>query len=99
MSLTVGKALTLLRLIAQAEQPLGLLQLAERGNLDKSTVARLLAPLTEHRLISRGADKRYALGAGLFTLSASFIRRHDIRRLAQPHMLRIRDATRETVSF
>jgi IclR family acetate operon transcriptional repressor len=99
VSQTVGKALTLLRLIAQAEQPLGLMQLAERGGFDKSTAARLLAPLAEHGLISRSADKWYALGAGLFALATSFIRQHDIRRLARPHLRRIRDATRETVSL
>jgi IclR family transcriptional regulator, acetate operon repressor len=99
MSLTVGKALALLRLIAQAENPLGLMQIAERGGLDKSTAARLLAPLAKDGLISRSSNKRYALGAGVFALATSYIGRNDVRRLAQPSLRRIRDAIRETVTL
>ncbi len=99
MSNTVARALTLLNLISESDRPLGLLQLAELSGLDKSTAARLLATLADHRFVSRSAEKKFSLGVGLFSLSANFMRRHDLRRLVQPHLRRIRDATRETVSF
>lgn len=99
MSNTVGRALKLLSLISEADRPLGLLQLAELGGLDKTTAARLLATLAEHRFVSRSAEKKYKLGIGLFSLSTNFIRRHDLRQIIQPNLRRIRDATRETVSF
>jgi DNA-binding IscR family transcriptional regulator len=58
----VDRALSLLSAFQPGDEALSLAQFAERTQLYKSTVLRLLASLEHARLIRRQDDGRYALG-------------------------------------
>ena len=58
----VDRALSLLAAFRAGDAALTLAELAERTELYKSTVLRLLASLEHARLVQRGADGGYSLG-------------------------------------
>lgn len=94
------RALHLLEILAEAEGPLGLMDLTGLAQRDKSGVARSLQTLLDFNLVARdGLTKRYALGPGLVALAARMLRQMDVRSLARPVMERLRAESRETVSL
>ncbi len=99
MTNVLNNALALLRLVADSDAPLGVIELSRLAKLDKSTTSRLLISLSSHQFVHRGADRKYRVGAGLLSLSANFLGRQDVRHLAYPHLQRMRDATRETATL
>jgi DNA-binding IclR family transcriptional regulator len=100
MSKTAERTLTLMDQVARAEEPCGLVELASRADLDKSTAARLLGYLEERGLLKRdAASKRYSVGPALVSFAAVVIRGSDLPHLAQPHLVSLRDASEETVSL
>lgn len=68
MSGTVTKAVRVLEELSRAAEPVGLAALAERTDLPKPTLHRLLASLAAHDLVEQQAEGRYALGVGLVRL-------------------------------
>ncbi|WP_340109387.1 IclR family transcriptional regulator [Pikeienuella sp. HZG-20] len=93
---TVERALNLLFRVAESSQPLGLSEISEASGVDKSTALRLLRTLESFRLVDRNADTKYfSLGSGAWQLSRSY--QDDLKALAHPHLLRLREATGETV--
>ena len=66
---TVGRAVSLLRLIA-SNQPrhLRLVDVAAMASLDKSTAHRLLQRLVQERMLARDASRGYRLGPLLYEL-------------------------------
>src|SRR5204862_147091 len=68
----VDRALSLLLAFRQGDTALALSELASRTGLYKSTALRLLASLEHARIVTRGADGRYALGPALSRLHAIY---------------------------
>ena len=67
----LSKALDVLALIAKSERPVGLADLAERLELPRPTLHRVLQQLSDEQLILRAAQKdRYIVGPKLTQLSA-----------------------------
>lgn len=64
----VERAVFLQQLVAAAEQPLALRELARRSDLAPSTVSRLARTLEGLSLLERDVHGRYILGAGAHTL-------------------------------
>lgn len=92
------KALGLLDLF-ETHGSLGLSEVAQTAALPKATALRLLSALEEHGLLSRTADRRYRLGLRLIRLGAQVAESLDVRRLAVPHMRRLRDQTGQSVQL
>jgi len=67
----VERAVFLQQLVAAAEQPLALRELARRSDLAPSTVSRLARTLEGLSLVERDVHGRYVLGAGADTLSGA----------------------------
>ncbi len=86
---SVSKACLILRKLSD-EGGLRLIDIAERTELDKATVRRLLETLEQDGLVARVADgKRYFLGPQVRTWSAAAIAGVDIRAVTQPSLLRL----------
>jgi DNA-binding IclR family transcriptional regulator len=97
---SAGRALDLLEAIARGEKPQGLMELAGRLALDKTTTARLLAVLSSRGLVSRDpTTRKYSVGPALLSLAAVAMRRSDLVGVAIPYLEQLRDTTGETVSF
>jgi DNA-binding IclR family transcriptional regulator len=100
MSQTVERSFRLVECVARAEAPCGLVELASRADLDKSTAARLLAHLEERGVLKRDhASRRYSVGPALVSLGAIVTRKADLPTAARPHLDALRDESGETVSL
>jgi DNA-binding IclR family transcriptional regulator len=99
-TLAVERALQWLFLVAEHQQGASLQQLARQVGCSKSTGFRLLATMERLNMVKREeGSRRYRLGRCARELSCQADERVDLRRVAQPHMEALRDATEETVSL
>lgn len=97
---TVIKAFRILRILGQEEHPLGVVEIARRLDLHKSSVSRLLATLERHGFVSRDRiTERFVVGLALVTLVGDALRRSDLRRIAREVLERLQAATMETVNL
>jgi DNA-binding IclR family transcriptional regulator len=96
----VWRAMSLLEVLADAAEPLGLSELARRAAVPKSTVARLLADLVDAKMVVRRSGgyqpgPRALSLAMLINAPASAAR----RRVLLPYLVRLRDETGLDTSF
>lgn len=95
----IDRAAELLSLVVLSEHPPGYTDLVTSTGLARSTVSRLLAALERHRLVFREDGGGYQAGP-LFALYAA---RHEavdeLARAAHPTLMRLSEATGETVNL
>ncbi len=93
----VDRAVRVLRALAVDDGEPRLSDLSRRLRLSKSTLSGLLATLEHHGFVEREDGTRvYRLGAAVLELGHSVLRRQDIRQIARPHLVRLRDVLGET---
>ncbi|HSW08313.1 IclR family transcriptional regulator [Aquabacterium sp.] len=95
----VDRALSLLACYRAGDAALSLAELAERTQLYKSTVLRLLASLVHARLLQRTADGLYGLGPELARLSAIYTASFSLEAQLMPVMRELVATTQESVSL
>ena len=85
---SIQRSFALLRVLALG--PVGVTELAERVDLPKSTVARLLASLEAEQAVEQTeAGGEYRLGSGLIDLAGSAPRGRNLVAAARPHLLEL----------
>ena len=90
-----AKALELLNVFSFSERKLSLNSLATRTGIPKATAFRLLSTLEQSGFVSKvGAE--YHLGIKCLVLGNIVAADLDLREKAHPHLVTLRDATRET---
>ena len=95
---SVERAFLLLRALAQG--PLGVTELAERVELPKSTVARLLAALeSEDAVEQMETGGVYRLGAGLVDIAGTAPAGRNLIAAARPHLLELSEALSEVAGL
>lgn len=95
---SVERALSILLMIADSDEPIALSDISRATEIDKATTLRLLATLEEFKLIQRDSlTRRYSLGVGLWRLVHSW--RHDLRTISEPYLRSLLRATEETVQL
>lgn len=95
-SLTRG--LRVLGFIAAADKPMRFTDLLLAADLPKGTLHRVLQTLVEERFVTiDGRDQSYRLGLRTFELAHRVWDQFDLRGAAEPELVRLRDATKETV--
>ena len=83
----LARGLAVLRLLGTEESPLTLKEISEGTAIPKPTVSRLINTLMMSGLVRRlPGSERYALGAGVMTLSHAYLAKLDIRAEARVHM-------------
>src|SRR3989475_11038671 len=93
---SLGRALEMLDLLANAGGELGVTELARRLEVHKSTASRLLATLQEHGLVEQNpASEKYRLGYGLVRLAGAGVAELDLAPAARAGMEELADRTRE----
>ena len=94
------RAVAVLDVLRSADEGLSIRQVAQRAQLSKSTVQRLLRELVELDLAAQEPRTGgYRLGPRTLALGSAYQRRLDVRQVALPHMTALRDATGETVGL
>ena len=96
----VERALAVLLCFSRNTPELTLTQIAERVELNKSTVHRLLATLDQNRFIQRDpATGAYRPGIRLMQFAYLMLEQNDLRRYAAPFLRRLWEQYRETVDL
>ncbi len=95
---SVRNAARVLRAFSNADQELGVTELARRLGLGKSTVHRIVTTLTAERLLERGRERgTYRLGLALYELGTTVTEHVDLHEAALPVLTTLRHATGEMV--
>jgi DNA-binding IclR family transcriptional regulator len=95
----VDRALSLLACFQPGDEALSLTQFAERTQLYKSTVLRLLASLEHARLIRRQDDGRYGLGMEIARLHGLYAASFSLDRIVLPVLRELVAATGESAAY
>jgi IclR family KDG regulon transcriptional repressor len=93
-----AKALELLSTFSFHERRLSLSELAARTGIPRATAFRLLSTLEAARFVTK-AGGEYQLGLKCFMLGNVVAADLDLRAIARPHLVALRDATRETTQI
>ena len=96
---SLDRVLAILRSFSLEEPTLGVSEIARRIDLTSSTTHRLLTSLAQHGLVMRTEARGYALGPELLRLALVAKEAMDLRDIAEPIMVQLRDATDETVGL
>jgi len=95
---SVLRGIAVLEAMAEIGEPVPLGTLVEHVGLDKATVWRLLSTLVEAGYVIQDEDTgRYALTNRVLRLARSFFEHSDLRSVARPHLMRLRNEADETV--
>ena len=92
-----SRSIAVLQMIADSENPVSRVELAETAGLTRPTLYRIIASLEAEGLIEQAGQGRYRLGARLVSMARSALAQNDVRRVAEPQLERLRDNTGETV--
>jgi len=93
---SVDRALTILSILQETEEPLGVTEIGVRMGLHKSSVYRTLTTLARRGYACQDPrTERYTLGLKLVELGTTVLERLELRELARPHLKRLMEASRE----
>ena len=92
-----ARSMRVLQLIADSGVAMSRAELVKTCGLTRPTVYRIIDSLEAEALIEATGDRRYRLGGRLVSLARLALAQSDIRKIAEPSLARLRDATGETV--
>lgn len=96
----VERAIAVLCAFSRESPWLGVTELAEKLDLTKSSVHRVLQVLMAHGLVQQDPVRRhYSLGYRILALSQAVPGEADLRHICQPHMRVLLAATQETIAL
>jgi IclR family transcriptional regulator, KDG regulon repressor len=94
----VGRALSLLQLVAESENPISVGDLAEKSHMNRTTVWRLIGTLENYGYVERDhLTKGYQLGYAANRLAAQATNYGPLIRRARTSMEKLREESQETV--
>ena len=97
---SIERAAQVLAALSDGGNPMGVTEIANRVELGKSTVHRILASLMRVRFVRMDpATHQYTLGYGLLQLTSGVLRGSEVSMIALPHLRDLRQKTRETVTL
>lgn len=92
-----ARNMNVLDAIADAASAPSRADLMKTCGLTRPTLYRIIASLEAEGLIEKTGDNRYRLGGRLVSLARQALAQNDVRKIAEPHLMRLRDVTGETV--
>jgi DNA-binding IclR family transcriptional regulator len=96
----IHKSIIILRAFTPDSPELGVRELANKVDIPKSTVHRLLQALEQEGLVERSDETyRYRLGLELVVMAGTALRNMDIRRSALRHMNHLAERWGETIDL
>lgn len=97
---SLGRALSLLDILAENGSECSLGEIAHVSKLPPSTVHRLLGSLQQRGFVVQNKiTSNYTLGENLILLGRKAERQRDVRNLARPYLERLAGETKETVNL
>lgn len=97
---SLRKAVAVLDVVAQAERPLTMAELAVRAGIARPTAYRLVQTLAgEGHIVQDPADGRLSIGFAVLPLAASLLDRNRLRLEALPHLQALAQETGERANL
>jgi len=94
---TLGKAISVLDIVASADEPMRFTDILAVSDQPRGTLHRQLSNLVEEGLLSLGRDHSYSVGIRLLKFAAKAWAGNRFRVIAEPHLRALHDHTGETV--
>lgn len=95
---SVDRALHILDMFSSQDPELGIVALAKRLNLPKSTISRLVSTLVDHKfLVQNSHTRQYRLGSKILQLASILKNGNTLGEQALPILRSLHSETRETV--
>lgn len=95
---SVDRALSILEVLSDYEDGLGITEISEKVDLHKSTVYRLLATLTYKGYIKQNpSTSKYSLSLKLFELGNKKVEKMDLVSVAEPYLRELMEKTNEVI--
>lgn len=94
---TLGKAISVLDIVASADEPMRFTDILALTAQPRGTLHRQLSNLVEEGLLSLGRDHSYSVGIRLLKFAAKAWAGNQFRVIAEPHLRALHDLTGETV--
>jgi len=94
---SLDRAVSVLEVLGQSDEPLSLADICQRMGLHKSTAHRSLMVLERSALIERTQENRFRLGLKLYELGNRAVEQIDLRSRVQPFFRRLATQVGETV--
>lgn len=96
---SVEKAIRVLEILSDRSS-IGVSELAALLEINKSNASRLLSTLSKRGYVRRLPDSgRYGLGVAVVHLAQGFLRSFELRDAMRPYLMRLYEATQETVTL
>ena len=92
-----ARSIGVLQLIADAGEAPSRADLVKRSGLTRPTLYRIIASLEAEGLIEATGENRYRIGGRLVSLARTGLEQNDVRKVAEPFLTQLRNATGETV--
>lgn len=94
---SLAAAIRVLDALAAAGEPVRITELAKSLGETKAKVHRYLSTFRNLGIVEQArASQRYRLGWKLYQLGQAALEQFDLKRIAEPHMTRLRDLMRQT---
>lgn len=95
---SVDRALSILEVLSDYEEGMGITEISSKIDLHKSTVHRLLLTLIKKGYVEQNPNtNKYKLTLKLFELGNKSIEKMDIRAVAKPYLQQLKELTNEVV--
>lgn len=94
-SLEIG--INILKKISEANRPLSITEISEICEISKSKLHRYLTSLCRTGFLQRDSSLQYSIGPAFVTIGNSVAKSPDIKDLARPTLLKLRELLNETV--
>jgi len=92
------KALSILSILATEKNGLGMMELAKKIGLNRSTVYRLVSALSESGFVRQDpVTQKYSLGLKIIELAGHMLAEMEVREVARPLLQRLMRLTNETI--
>lgn len=96
----ISTMMAVLRCFDGEHRHLGVVEIADRTGLHKSSISRLMTTLELERLVERDpVTRRYSLGLGLLSVAGTLLADLDVRRTAYPVLVELAARTHESCSL
>jgi len=95
----IDRALAVLGVLADADEPMGVTEIARRIGLPKSVVHYHVSALVRNHYLEARPDRRYGLGHAALRLGRGSYGHLDLRARALPHLRALHHDTWETVTL
>jgi DNA-binding IclR family transcriptional regulator len=93
----LDRALLILDILAETEEPLGTTDIARRSTLSKATAFRLLSSLSAANVIIKDGKGLYQMGPAVLTWANAFRKQTGLVELSRPYLKNLWEETSETV--